>query len=419
MSKHKPKPAPGYKTRLPASAAHIWARCGGSRRIKNEVSPFDDKSQAQIGIVTHKVAANALRLEHNAGAPESLTTAEHQIYEANKADIDAQVAFYTDIIRNDWQAFKAESDTASGKRGAPEIHVEMRLTIETDKYIFDGPPDVFFVCGRTHRVTVYDLKSGFVEVEAENNDQLLLYAHSIAFLHNVKKPQLTGVIIQPGLYQVARADYTFDPDFFNRLEIPLDRFTVGAHCINCPVKTVCAEFTTKMKRFLQPEFTDYTLSRETHWPELLAIAGPAIKFFEEIRSQGFRYLQAGGFIEGWGLGQRSANRAWAEGVTPETIAAALSVPVDKLYSTRIETPAAVERMIKGDKTKEEKLSALCYKPIVQVLKKTVHDEGVLTKKDKAGKAVRTNKPASRDVLKQTKEVTNNVKPKGKKNSVSA
>jgi len=380
--------------RLPASRAHIWAHCGGSVTLKNTGNPFAPFDSARKGILTHKIAAS--HLVHGQESLVDLNAWEKQLYEANREEIDESVQFYVSFIFEAWAEFRESDKTA-------EMHVERNLKIEKSGYVWEGPPDVYFVSTARQVVRVFDLKSGWVEVEAEGNEQLTLYGHSIAFLHNLKNPTLTGTIVQPLLKQYANATYAFDPSFFDTLRVDLKSFSVGSHCAKCPALTNCKKAKEKIEFFNDPKFLDSTAARAKYWPELLEIAEPAIEFFKRVKTEGKAYIELGGSIAGWGLAKTNLGqkRQWDETVTAAKLQKELKLKETDVTETKLLGPAGVEKVLKksGNKAGLEKLSTLCYMPSGVKLARVEEKEAFMKAKVKEAKGSKLT--AGKTAKKQT------------------
>jgi hypothetical protein len=357
------------KLRLPASSAHVWGYCGGSQSIRSARDPFGFSDDARRGVVVHKVSANALKIGLGlSDAVEQLDAVEFQIYEKDKANIEAAVKFYVDTVVDDFTARRAADPKTA-------LYVETVLRVETAAAIIEGPPDAVIYSPKFNSLTVYDLKSGWAEIDAENNLQLMTYAHSFAEnfgLWKSKTPlKMRGVIVQPNLSQIDPTEIIPDKGFFNRVTPNPARFTVGAHCGACQVRPACKAFQDKIKQYLHPKFKDATTDRLAKWPELLEIAKPAEKFYKEIYAQANSYLKAGGTIPGYGLKPVSVPRQWKPETTPERLAQRFGLKPAAVQSVKIETPAEVEKILSAARVKNAgDLTAFYYSPTVPRLTKT-------------------------------------------------
>lgn len=396
--------------RLPASRAHVWSKCGGSVKLKNTGNPFAPFDAARKGILTHDIAATKLKWSlgiKTYGQPDAWMV---QLHQANEEEINTAVDFYTNLIKEEFAAFKDKYPDAT-------MHVEEELTIKTKDYIFQGPPDVYFLSKKFQAVHVFDLKSGWVEVEAEGNEQLILYCHSIAYLHKFKNPILKGTIAQPLLSQVANATYFFDPSFFDSISVDLKRFSVGSHCTKCPALTSCKTAKEKIEFFNNPKFADDTVAREKYFPELLTIAKAGEEFFKRIQQEAKAILELGGTIEGWTLGKgKAGKRVWAEAVTKNKLSEITGIEPGKLVEEKLLTPKGVEDMLKGKKEAKDALRALYYQPVYPALVRVSSDEAFMNvkqiKDDKA--AAKEKKKAGKKQIEQGKHIMRTLKLKGGK-----
>lgn len=382
--------------RLPASRAHVWAFCGGSETIRGAANPFSFSDDARRGIVVHKVGALQLTQPKGKKPDSDLDIIEKQIYEAERDEIHDAVLFYQQVVESAFSEARERDPRA-------ELHVEQVIRTTTDKYLIEGPPDAYILEPGEGRVTVFDLKSGFVEVDAENNAQLLVYAHAVARFHNLRAPSLHGVIVQPPLKQVAYADFTFDPEFFDRLKVDESRFTVGAHCSPCAVKTACATFGKRVKKYLGDEYKDATIDRLKAWPDLLDIAKPAEKFFADIQSQAFAYLSAGGKIDGWGLGTVAGRRTWTNETDADRLARAFKLRRDSFVEEKLASVKEVEGILKKAKVKNaDTLSSFFYQPTAPRLKRTREDESFLSPAESGTPRKAKGKPKGKGGKKKVK-----------------
>lgn len=363
--------------RLPASKAHIWYHCGGSVKIRDTKDPLADfPVEARRGVIVHKIAANMLREEITKEKPEQLDPVEFEIFKSEESDILQSAGFYVGQVKI---LFEKEKARHKGAR----LLVEKSLKYEDKEKVIEGPPDAV-ILGRD-RIIVIDLKSGWVEVDPAANAQLLIYCHSVALTYGLKNPSLVGVIIQPPLKQVAAAPYTFNPDFFPSLSVDAETFRVGSHCAMCDVKTACAAFASKVKKFTAPEYGDATIQRLKEYPELLDIAKAAEKFFKDIQSQARAYILAGGKIDGWALKEGNGRRTWTMEITPEKLASAFKMRTKDFVEEKLVGVKEAADKIKAAGKNPEALSSYFYVPKVRTLQK-VEDENFLSG-PKRGKAI--------------------------------
>jgi hypothetical protein len=390
--------------RLPASRAHIWANCGASVKLKDAGNPFSPFDAARKGILTHKIAASKLLYTYTGdgygdNTDRYLNAWEKQLFADNKEEIEEAISFYFRLVVEEFRAFREKYKDGS-------LHIEEELKIFSGPYIFQGPPDVYFLSRKAEVVHVFDLKSGWVEVEAKGNEQLILYGHSIAYLNKLKNPILKGTIAQPLLSQVANATYHFDPNFFSSISVDTSRFSVGAHCTKCPALTACVKAKEKIEFFNNPRFADDTLSREKYFPELLAIAPVGEEFFKRIQKEAKAILELGGKIEGWTLGKgKAGKRVWGNAVDKKQLAEITGVEAGMLVEEKLLSPKGVEDLLKGKKEIKLSLKALHYQPVYPTLVRTSSEEAFMNVKQ-----IKEEKVAK----KNAKAIKNKKYKKGKK-----
>ena len=336
------------KLSFAASRAHVWLKCGASeaaQRVgKNKFGPRSPESDE--GTLIHARAARAL------DADVAETSAEFQLFANPESDAQAVVDFYVDAVMR--------STGAKVRR-----YVEHNFSVETKAATYSVIPDTVLYDHETNALTIFDLKTGFVSVAAEDNEQLLIGAHAAARHLKVTPSRIVGVIVQPRMSVLEYAEYRFDAEFFDRLDAQMkaraDRFTPGAHCKNCGALTTCKTFRTTLDKYLDPSIKDGLTSRVDEWQRTLAISSPARKFFETLESEAKDFLELGGVIPGFGLAKSGGKRQWFRELPPTDIAKALDLKPDDLFEQpKLSTVAAVEKRITKDKRAQ--LASLVYQP---------------------------------------------------------
>lgn len=343
------------KQTFAASRAHVWLKCAASEESlslgKNKFSTRD--AFADEGVLIHARAARLL------GADIAETSAEYQLFANADSDAQSVVDFYIGAVQRTADNHNQKSELKK------QLFVEYDMQIENDSFVFRVIPDAIVLDKETNTLTIFDLKTGFTSVSAEDNEQLLIGAHAFAEKHNLRPAQIVCVIVQPRLSTLEYSTATFDEQFFTRLSknmrSRLGKFTPGAHCKGCGVLTTCKMFRDTLDAYLDPSTKDGLMSRPDAWARSLAISGPAKKFFETLESEAKDFLELGGTIPGFALTKTGGKRQWFRELSAETIAETLAIKTNDLYEpAKMATVAQIEKKI--DKDKRDALRSIVYQP---------------------------------------------------------
>lgn len=333
-----------------ASRAHVWTFCEPSESLQCESkNPFKKQTPEQAeGVAIHAAI--------HAAFDESVKI-ERKHAEIISASDDAEsiIEFCVQVT----------SHIITAQTSTPELYFETAIDYEDRNLKVTARPDLVIFDAEAGKLTVVDYKTGFVPVEAQDNEQLKIYAHAFCAKQNLLPDRIEGVIISPRLRTVEYAEIQYSPDFFASLHTELqkreNRFVVGAHCKNCAALTTCKLFRKTAMKYFEPHLRDGLTSRPEEWRKLIAIARPAIKFFEEILDEAKNYLEMGGTLDGVGLAKSAGRRAWFREITPAEIAQKIGVTLAEIFDPpKLKSPAQVEKLLK--KEQKDALRALVYQP---------------------------------------------------------
>lgn len=324
---------------LRASAYKTWQACALSLIIKDE-TPFPPE-QDEFASEGTKIHA-AIEAELKGATRERLDLEQEAI-------IDFAVRV-----------------TRSEAAGLP-IRTEVFNSAKVGGVTIGGTSDAI-IDGETE-LTVIDHKTGWIKVEAENNEQLKIYAHL-----NMRRGQKTwrGVIINARLNSISMTGpHPFDKKYLAGIaadavkRVAAVQTQVGNHCAFCPALSRCKPIRAAIQKWLVPGADDGIKNRKDDWAEMLSLAKPAEKLFDRIKSDAMKYVELGGEIPGVSIEMSGGSRAWPRDLTPALIAERLGVHLAKILApVKVMSPAEAEK--RG--VPREKIQAVAIQPMRRGLK---------------------------------------------------
>lgn len=247
---------------LSASGAKRWLNCTPSPRLEEKVQGSGSSIYADEGTLAHEFADLKLQLEarnitQKVWKRETDKLRKHELY---SGEMEEQVQKYVDYVIERWLLAKKDCEATI-------------LSIEDRVDFSEFVPEGFGTCDANiigdHVLEVNDLKYGKgVKVEAEENDQLKLYAIGAIELHGasfeVSKIKLT--IIQPRLDSISTWELTYDdlmswakdyvkPQAEKAFKGEGEQ-KAGDWCRWCRVKAQCPALAGEMLSLAKSEFKD-------------------------------------------------------------------------------------------------------------------------------------------------------------------
>ena len=215
--------------RLSPSASARWIACPGSVAMSERAPSVSSSTYADRGTALHAMAADYLR--------------------GVEIDVPAEIKTYCDYAMTRMQQRRST------------VWIEQPMSL--DAQIF-GTPDLVIACGDT--LEVVDLKTGFQEVKAAGNTQLICYAEAAlrtypAITKRIKTIRLT--IVQQSSIATARLSRSALRSYVAAILSAADRASrhdaprvVGSHCQYCPGAVICDERKAETLRHARVAFTD-------------------------------------------------------------------------------------------------------------------------------------------------------------------
>jgi hypothetical protein len=357
---------------LAPSAAHRWMRCPGSVAMESG-RPDSSSEYADEGTVAHEVAARCLSGNVDAASHIGWQITLNGRTFTVDADMAAHVQRYVDAVR----------DYAAGG----ELMVEQR--VEFSRYVDvpdqKGTSDAVIIQDDGDELQVHDLKYGRgVKVDAEDNEQLMLYA--LGALDLVEplgyEPERVRLVIhQPRLDHLSEWDCTVEElrafaerartaaqEAIGCLQLGVDEaedLSPGEkQCRFCKAKATCGALRDAV---LEPvlgsappspdEFELVNVPGRKHidptTPAWLAASMNKVALIEDwckaVRAEVERRLLAGLPIAGWKVVEgRRGNRAWKSVDEAEAALKSMRLKHDQMYDYSVISPTSAEKLAKAD-----------------------------------------------------------------------
>ena len=309
------------------SGAPVWTVCTAQAEAVAHLPEQDENEAAQVGTAAHEEIERVL-------GP----------YESKPLDLAAML----DTLDSKHDAAYGIAMLLKYVNGLPpgRLWVEKRVTLTKDIL---GRCDVAHHDPASEVLTIVDYKNGFVGVDAEENEQLRIYAAASIYTHNISVKHVRYAVVQPNDFRpVPRVKQWHESadDLFKFATwvagIPKGpkSFVAGDHCRDCILFGMC-DATKDIVAHLGTMMAGLASEVPANKVALfLSCQKPIEHWFEALKKEHVKRALAGNVPPGMKVVTSQTHRAWVnEAKAREAIVAAGGVEALKLPS-----PADAEKM---------------------------------------------------------------------------
>jgi hypothetical protein len=340
--------SPAEHSPFGASSRYRYRACPRSVRLIGTMpGEASGGAAADLGTYLHELSAQGLKFIFGLG-PKPTFDETHEHYEL--------IEPYVNAVALDLMPCKGAGHTFT-------VLVEERFHLDAVDPRAFGTVDCATVCFTCEHARVYDYKSGFVEVSAEENPQLLFYAVGALFSRDLRVRTVELVIVQPRSLDPVKRWHTdvvriFDEastirDEIKATDAPDAPLIPGSHCRWCPASAVCpaqrdANYATAALEFAPAVSYD---------PKMLALALDSIERIEawcrEVNRFAHAEAEKGRVAPGYKLvAKRLGDRKWTdEAVVISTMQKHLATPAI-FTDPKLKSPAQIEKLLPKDAREE-------------------------------------------------------------------
>lgn len=339
---------------LSASASHRWLACPPSAQL-NAAVPDTTSDYAREGTCAHELC------EYKVNKLLGIDTPDPREF----------LDFYDQEMEECSESYAQYIAEQMAKYTSPVVLVEQRL--DFSKYVSDGfgTGDCIIVADGT--MTICDYKHGKgVEVSAENNPQMMLYALGAYELFDVLYDisEIKMVIFQPRMSNVSEFTLTVSQlldwasnELKPKAELAAKgegEFSAGEHCRFCKVKANCRKRAEYNLAIAQYDFAPPDMLEDAEIEMILERADALVSWAADVKDFALNQALSGKQWTGFKVVEGKSNRKYTdETKVAEAVKAAGMNPYSEPEVLGI---TAMTKMLGGKEKFESILGGLVRKP---------------------------------------------------------
>lgn len=331
---------------LSPSSAERWINCPPSARLSESIEQTISV-YAEEGTLAHKLAE--LELQHKVAKDMTKKEYKEALREFEyQAEMKRYVEVYVDYVKS----IIVQYDN-------PEIGIERKVDISAYAPESFGTVDCSIIGEKNYLTDLHiiDFKYGKgVEVTAENNKQLMLYAlgeyESLCWVYGINYAHLH--IVQPRIDNIQSYKISIDElkafgEYVKNQSMLAwkgeGKFCVGSHCKFCPAKAVCRERGKQNIAILEAyQDTIPATYNNAEIGKILSQVKDFPNWVKDLQEYALQEILKGNAIPGWKAVEGRSNRKFTD---EEQVKRILTDVVDdeQLYETKFKTLATLEKII--------------------------------------------------------------------------
>lgn len=315
------------------SSAHRWMRCTASAEAISRLPPQEEGEEAAKGTAAHEEI-------------------EHLLGDCNDVEIDPAV-----VVPAAQRAIDPNHPAAYGiallldyVRQLPPgmLYIEQRVRLTDEIW---GRCDVAHWDAATATLTIVDYKNGYVGVDAEENEQLRIYAGGTIYTHQLPAKWIRYAIVQPNDFrpvprvkQWAESAEQLHAFLTRAAAVPTGpkSFAAGEQCTYCPMFGKCGATRDILARLGQAMTLSPDDVRADQVALFMAMQKPVADWFKALDAAKLKRALGGDVPEGMKVVTTTKHREWKPGV--EEIVRTAIIAAHGVKALPLPTPAQAEKL---------------------------------------------------------------------------
>jgi len=337
--------------KLRPSSASRWIACPASAKLSTLVPYQEAGEAAKIGTAIHALAETCFQLDTDplkfiGQEVEGITMTEEN------CDFAMQHLIAIWAVQDELGSVKVE---------------QLYKLYETPQYTLQGTADVVGIS--KDKLIIADLKTGRGYVDAEDNEQLKIYALG-ALLHSSLRPrEVEFQIIQPHHGEKRSHRMSVDELGVWETEVLLPAINDAVSdapsfapsesaCQWCPAKHICP---AQKQQFdivaahpdisIMPKEDIHQVMLSLTPTQISAILDKAPlveKFIDAVKEHATKQMEDGAVIQGWQLQPKRASRKWIDSTAARQALTDAGLTDSQIFETELISPTAAEKLLPKD-----------------------------------------------------------------------